>query len=526
MKIKIFPCLILSLLLFVSLLINSFSECAEDNQYVYYGYVPVGTDAGNPNMYPQRRNIEELINKIIYNYTPPENTAILDIIAVEDNTYAEVWDLLAKERIGSATLNALEKFTIFIKFGTFFKVVANKRVSVFQNGGYWEYITTGDTTFYPSDEGGFIGKKFTFTPTSFPNAYITYRYGSNFLCTALEDATVVVYDSTGKEVMSFSLKQGESLYYSRGRLINRRDKGAPTHGGGDSIIFRAESTGLIIIRTVTQRSFLVVPAVTGGFVGKLFITPAILAVDEPGAEEVLIIVPIEPGTVSIYDNKMNLITEKSFTQNDINNKVYWFYSLGKSSQTIIIKSTCSITVLEGSTYIPPEMGKTTIGPEDLGSNIAYMGARANEETRFYVPSTAIIFAPEDLTITVDGETKRLKKDDFIILDRGVHSIKADYEVIIQLNCPGNPLTVQIWGVEGPGGWTQVIETKTTGWTDWASYLISVQDVRKTIEVPKGFAEIQATGINWTLVAVAIAVVAAGGGGFLLLRRKSTKENKT
>jgi hypothetical protein len=45
-------------------------------------------------------------------------------------------------------------------------------------------------------------------------------------------------------------------------------------------------------------------------------------------------------------------------------------------------------------------------------------------------------------------------------------------------------------------------------------------------VPKGFAEIQAAGINWTLVAVAIAVVAAGGGGFLLLRRKSTKENKT
>jgi len=515
----------LSLFLFIVLISTPFSAYAED-QYVYYGYVPVGTDAGDPNMYPQRRNIEELINKIIYNYTPPENTAILDIIAVEDNTYVEIWDLLAKEKIGSVTLNALEKFTTFIKFGTFFKVVSNKRVSVLQSGGYWEYAAVGDTTFYPSDECGFVGKKFTFTPTSFPNAYITYRYGSNFLCTALEDAKVTIYDSTGKEVSSFSLKQGESLYYSRGRLVSRRNKGHPTHGGGDSIIFRAESTGLIMVRSVTQRSFLAVPAVTGGFVGKLFVTPAILAVDEPGAEEVLIIVPIEPGTVSIYDNKMNLIAEKSFTKSDIDNKVFWFYSLGKSSQTIIIKSTCNITVLEGSTYIPPEIGKTTIGPEDLGSNIAYMGARANEEIRFYVPSTAVIFAPEDLTITVDGETRRLKKDDFIILDRGVHSVKADHEVIIQLNCPGNPLTVQIWGVPGPGGWTQVIETKTTGWTDWASYLISVQDIRKTFEVPKGFAEIQAAGMDWSLIMVAIVgVVVAGGGGLLLLRRRSARRNK-
>ncbi|MBS7635410.1 hypothetical protein KEJ34_08040, partial [Candidatus Bathyarchaeota archaeon] len=124
--------------------------------------------------------------------------------------------------------------------------------------------------------------------------------------------------------------------------------------------------------------------------------------------------------------------------------------------------------------------------------------------------------------TVDGETKSLKKDDFIILDRGVHSIKASREVIIQLNCPGNPLTVQIWGVEGPGGWTQIIETKTTGWTDFASYLISVQDIRRTIEVPKGFAEAAGeAGVSWTIIGAAIiAAVAIGGGGFFLLKRRS------
>jgi len=523
MRAKVILCIALFLLVVASAI-----TFAENEEYVYYGFIPVGTDAGWPNTHPQRRNIDELLNKVIYNYTPPEGTAILDVIATEDDTYVEIWDILAKERIGSATLNKLEKYTTFIKFGTFFKVIANKRVSVLQSGGYWEYGATGDTTFYPADEGGFIGKRFTFTPLSFPNAYITYRYGSNFLCTALEDTEVVIYDSTGKEVTRFTLKQGESLPYNRGRLVNRRNKGHPTHGGGDSIIFRAESTGLILVRTATQRSFLAVPAVTGGWVGKLFVTPILLAVDEPGSNQVLIIVPIEPGTVSIYDGKMNLLAEKSFTQEDIDNKVFWFYSFGKPSQTIaIIKSTCKITVLEGSTYIPPELGKTTIGPEDLGSNIAYMGARANEETRFYVPSTAIIFAPEDLTIIVDGETKSLKKDDFIILDRGVHEIKASHEVIIQLNCPGNPLTIVIYGEPGPAVFTygsNPIETKITGWTDWASYLISIQDIRRTIEVPKGFAEAPAAGINWTpiLIAATVAAAAAGGGFFILRRRRSLR----
>ncbi|MEM2242002.1 MAG: hypothetical protein QXS46_07365, partial [Candidatus Bathyarchaeia archaeon] len=452
MRAKVILCIALFLLVVASAI-----TFAENEEYVYYGFIPVGTDAGWPNTHPQRRNIDELLNKVIYNYTPPEGTAILDVIATEDDTYVEIWDILAKERIGSATLNKLEKYTTFIKFGTFFKVIANKRVSVLQSGGYLEFGTAvtggqaaGDTTFYPADEGGFIGKRFTFIAVPFPDSYITYHYGSNFLCTALEDTEVVIYDSTGKEVTRFTLKQGESLPYNRGRLISRRNRQTPTQGGGDSIIFRAESTGLILVRTATQRSFLAVPAVTGGWVGKLFVTPILLAIDEPGSEQVLIIVPIEPGTVSIYDGKMNLLAEKSFTQEDIDNKVFWFYSFGKPSQTAaIIKSTCKITVLEGSTYIPPELGKTTIGPEDLGSNIAYMGARANEETRFYVPSTAIIFAPEDLTIIVDGETKSLKKDDFIILDRGVHEIKASHEVIIQLNCPGNPLTIVIYGEPGP-----------------------------------------------------------------------------
>ncbi|MFQ6094975.1 MAG: hypothetical protein ACE5NN_02415 [Candidatus Bathyarchaeia archaeon] len=505
-----------------------FSEISSASpEYAYYGYVPIGTDAGAPNLFPQRRNIDELINGVVYNFTPPEGTALLDVIGIHDDTNVEIWDVLAHQMLGSRVVNKLEKWTYFIKFGTFFKVVADKRVSVYQNGGCWSYLGydsgVGDMTFYPSDEGGFVGKSFTFIPPNYPDAYITYHYGSNLLCTALEDAHVTVYDSTGGEVMSFDLAQGTSLPYNRGRLAARINHGAPTVGGGNSIIFRVESTGRLLIRTLNKRSFLAVPAVTGGFVGKLFVTPATLAVDEYGAEEVLIIVPIETGKVSVYDNKMNLLAEKEFSQADIDGKQYWYHSLGKSSQTLIIKSTCKITVLEGATYIPPELEKTTIGIEDLGSNIAYIGARANEETRFYVPTTAVLFAPEDLTAEIDGETKTLKRDEFVLLDRGVHSVTPDHEVIIQLNCAGNIMRVEIWDYEPPYGTGELLEVRQAYWTDWGSYLISVEDVKKTFEVPSGFGEVPAGGMDLTMIIAAVALVVAvvGGGFFILKKRRSS-----
>ncbi|MEM1542918.1 MAG: LPXTG cell wall anchor domain-containing protein, partial [Ignisphaera sp.] len=53
---------------------------------------------------------------------------------------------------------------------------------------------------------------------------------------------------------------------------------------------------------------------------------------------------------------------------------------------------------------------------------------------------------------------------------------------------------------------------------------SIQDIRRTIEVPKGFAEAPAAGINWTpiLIAATVAAAAAGGGFFILRRRRSLR----
>ena len=57
-----------------------------------------------------------------------------------------------------------------------------------------------------------------------------------------------------------------------------------------------------------------------------------------------------------------------------------------------------------------------------------------------------------------------------------------------------------------------------------SYLITVEDVKKTFEVPEGFGETAVGGgMDWTMIigAVVVVAVAAGGGFFILKRRRSS-----
>jgi len=84
-------------------------------------------------------------------------------------------------------------------------------------------------------------------------------------------------------------------------------------------------------------------------------------------------------------------------------------------------------------------------PEDFGDDITFLGAKANQLIRFYVPSHAILFSPKDCSAIIDGEVKSLKKDSFVLLEQGVHSVKADAEVIIQILSVGHPSKSHIYG---------------------------------------------------------------------------------
>jgi len=496
----------------------------EGEQHIYYGHVPIGTDAGWPGGWSEAphlaRALNDIVDGVVQTFIPPEGTALLDIIGVYDSTEVEIWDILANKMIASTTLNRLEKKTFFIEFGTFFKIVSSKRVAVFLSGGYCMWAgfhenRMGTMLLYPSSEGGFIGNDFIFMSSMCSDTYIAYRAGYNLYIAALEKSSIEIVSSSGKDVLNTSLDQNSiGRYYLNCRIGLEQ----PTFGGGgDSMIFHMRSTGKIIASCVTSRSFIAVPCLTGGFVGKIFYAPVYLTIEEPGSEAAFLVVPVEPGEVKVYDSKLNIIDERRFTEEDVNNNVFWFKRLGSYKGMLLFKGTCDMTVMVGCTYLG-SISKE-LGPEDFGDDITFLGARANQLVRFYAPSYAIIFSPNDCSLTVDGKTKSLKKDSFILLEEGVHSIMADSEIIIQVLSMGNPV---------PLTYTDPTGATVSGnyyWTDWGSYLISIADINASFEVPEGFGEIPEAGVNimpYLGVAASIAIIVVG---IFIVKRKPMLKHK-
>jgi hypothetical protein len=128
MKIEVFPCLIASIILFSSLIITSFSVYAEDDQYVYYGYIPIGTDVGWPGTLDPtlKRALNDIIDGKTQTFISPEGTALLDIIGIYEDTEFQIWDILANKIIASATLNRLEKQTFSLNLVHFSKLFPQK----------------------------------------------------------------------------------------------------------------------------------------------------------------------------------------------------------------------------------------------------------------------------------------------------------------------------------------------------------------------------------------------------------------
>ena len=432
---------------------------------VYYGYVPPSTDIA------ANGQVEELIEGVYYNYTPPSGTAILDVLGLEDNTHFKIIDLSTGEVLAEGKVDRLKKFTYFIPHGTFFKVVSDKRVLVHICGGS-DYLDMGAYAFYPSVKGGFRGKEFIIIPETISDQVTSYyRAGFNLLLMGLSKGDFEVRDSINKWSTKGSLDQHAVKRY---HAWGRRFHGTEDIGPGYSMVFYIESSSDIQIAAATTGGFAAVPAVTGGFVGKLFFCPAYISWFERGISASLIIVPLEPCEVVIYDNSLNEVAKKKFTENDVSNNVFWFYSMGNVKKDVIIKSTGDITVLAGTTY-------GSESPEYLGDDITFIGARPNQLIKFYAPTSAVLFTIEDTNVIIDGARRSLKADSYILLDRGVHSVKADKLVIIE-----------ILGV-------------STGWYSWGSYLISPIDIMASFEVPEGFGE-KKGGINIIMITSIVAIV--------------------
>jgi hypothetical protein len=449
--------------------------------HVYYGYVPPSTDLPA---------LDELVKGVKVNFTVPSGHALLDIVAYEDGTRVELYDIVSGLLVNSTTLNALEKATFFVPYGMYFKVVASKRVGVLLTGGTYPYDPggfSGVATFYPSVEGGFRGKTFIFMP-----APATHQYGytmdlvhRNFYMFALENTDWELKDRIEK----FSTKDSTP----RGGVASAILQSRVNHGGvsaavGYDSVFKLTSTGEVIVGSVALGALVQVPALTGGYVGKTFWAPVHATYRQTGRTAALVIVPLEPGKVTVYKrDDMSVVAEHEFTDSDVSQKNYWFLKLGIGRFDLLVQSTGDITVLIAQTL-------TEESPDFIGDGITFLGSKPNQEVRFFTPSTAIIFSPEDQTAVINGETRTLKRDQFVILGSGVHSVKGSGHLIIQIVAPG-----------------------AQGFQKWGHYLIEQADIDASYpDVPELFQK----GVPVLMYAgIAAVIVIAGAVAFLFLRRQ-------
>jgi len=427
------------------------------------------------------------------NFTVPSGHALLDIVAYEDDTDVKIYDIVSGALVNSTTLNALEKATFFVPYGLYFKVVSSKRVGVLLTGGTYAYdpgYFSGVATFYPTVEGGFRGKRYVFMP-----APATHQYGYtmdlvhyNLYVFALEDTTIDIKDRVGKFEASESV--GRRGVY-KAVLQSRVNHGGVSAAAGYDSVFTQTSEGEVIMSSAALGEVLYVPAITGGYVGRVFWVPNHATYQQTGRSAVLVVVPLEPCKVTVYKrDDLSVLAEYTFTDTDVEGGRYWFVSFGIGRFDMVIASTGDITVMAAQTY------GGDITPDFIGDGITFLGSRPGQEVRFFTPSTAIVFSPEDQTAVIDGETRKLERDQFVILGSGVHVVKGSGHLMVQILAPG------------------------MGWQKWGGYLIEPLDVDASYpEVP----ELLERGMPLTTYAAVAAVVVIAAVAVLLFRRRGQKK---
>lgn len=489
MKIKVFLFLTLVLLLTTLLPINFValvnSQVLEN--HVYYGYVPPSPDIPYNNA---SYGVDEVIAGKKVNYTVPSGYSLLDVVGYQDNTRVELYDLTTGKLLNSTTLNKMQKVTFFVRNGMYFKLVTSARVGAMISGGDYAVDTgaySGFATFYPAVDGGFRGREFIFVAATGTHVYAYSKdlVGYNFFLFALKDTDWKLADAIGKFSTSDSLKQRGTSYTI---LQSRVAHGGINAGAGYDVVFNLKSTNDVVLSSAALGQVIYVPAITGGYVGKLFYASDHATYQQTGRSIVLVVVPLQAGKVTVYDRNLNVLAEHEFSDADVSANKYWFKSFGLGRFEFIVKSTGNITVMAAQTY-------GNVSEDYIGDGTTFLGSSPNQELKFFTPSSAILFSPENQTITIDGETKTAKRDDIFLLGDGVHTIRSTGYTIIQVLAPG------------------------TGWHKWGSYLIEPLDVSKSFSDIPDLVTQPTSYLTYAAIGVGALVLLALVYFFVIRKRK-------
>ncbi|MFB0522126.1 MAG: hypothetical protein ACETV1_00010, partial [Candidatus Bathyarchaeia archaeon] len=128
----------------------------------------------------------------------------------------------------------------------------------------------------------------------------------------------------------------------------------------------------------------------------------------------------------------------------------------------------------------------------LGDDTWFAGGLGGKDFVLYIPSYAILFAPQDVKVKIDGAEQSLKADQYIRISGGPHRVVSDKVVVIQVVGLGNQMD------------------------SWAQYLVSSPEVSATVPEIGGDG-----GMDITLIAGAgaVAVIIVIIVAYFIMRRR-------
>ncbi|MFB0504442.1 MAG: hypothetical protein ACETWE_11460 [Candidatus Bathyarchaeia archaeon] len=452
---------------------------ATQSSYTYYGFVPSRIYCFNPNDAYPNDPLGALTRR------PPHNASEIDhvreygvllITGNHDNTRCQLYRLPEKQLLEEFSLDKLELKAATLPNGTFFKLVSDKFVTVVLKGGAFINRVIADTynadvsTYYPSVDGGYVGKEFIFPATLGRVLFTPYRIFS------LEDCTVEIYKADGSLFKEFDVSANSIIKFS------------PSNG----TVYHIESTGYIMVSTFSFTESYFVPSVEGGFVGKTFYGNGEKRLGGRGEWAFRSYTFIS----SVESSKAEL--------SDLNVRK-WVREFDVPSHSAVTVTTNDLTevAFETACYVLSAEDPVTvlyISNSTVEGGVSAAGLRANEKALIQVPEgEAFIFAIEDCTLTLNGLKFELGADEFMPLDLGIYEIEATGRVAIQI--------ADIAEYRGLLGFAEALPAvEAVG--------LSPEDLEiKPLTEEEG-------GFNMTYIVAAAAVVIVAAAGFMLYKRRT------
>ncbi|MEM2309799.1 MAG: hypothetical protein QXV71_04790 [Candidatus Bathyarchaeia archaeon] len=453
-------------------------------KYTYYGKVP-----NRLWMYSWSRTSG-------WTSTTPGTAMLLAMVAWEDSTIVNVYNLETGELLSQAMLNTMEKHYVVLSNGTIFKVESNKPLCVLllNYGSEPVNATAGPVphTYYPATDGSFVGKKFILLASTGATA--------EFIIYALEKSEVTVTNQDGSDTRSYSIDVNTYV-----RIALR-----PWN------VYKIESTGYIMIQSGNPHSYYdthpsyAIPSANGAFLGRYFLTFSSSYWD-PYEDYGFIILSLNRTKVKVYNLTERKILKEFTVEPESSYRFQVEVREDPRTQAIFVESEEPVWLMfmhEGDIY-------KSVGRESAyGAGIIYIGVRPNEDTLIYLPKNATcetyIFAAEEANIEVDGFATRLQPDRYFQLAQpGLHTIRSDKNLMV---------LIIHWPLERPWGFPErQLPPGPQGLDHPGTIIPCVETVHIYHEIQLAPLEQPFPIMNVIVPVVAIAIIA---GILVLLRRRS------